>query len=146
MSHYPYQPNARFSGGSNRRSENDSASPRRTKEENTRSRAPRLTNRVPPPVATPAYLVEQVCMIDKDLSNVPDKISANADVIQNGRNPRYNAYSKTPSSGPPAASARPQRWTRSLQPQIGNTTPSASSPQEKRPSQGTSRQPQPTSK
>jgi hypothetical protein len=92
MSYYPNQPtyqgNARFSGGGNRRSENDSASPRRTKEENTRSRAPRLTNRVPPPVATPAYLIEQVCMVNKDLSNVPDKISAIADAIQNGRNPQ----------------------------------------------------------
>ena len=92
MSYYPNQPtyqgNARFSGGRDRRSENDSASPRRTKEENTRSRAPRLTNRVPPPVATPAYLIEQVCMVNKDLSNVPDKISAIADAIQNARNPQ----------------------------------------------------------
>jgi len=93
MSYYPNQPtyqgNARFSGGgNNRRSENDPTSPRRTKEENTRSRAPRLANLVPPPVATPAYLIEQVCMIDKDLSNVPDKISANADAIRNGRNPQ----------------------------------------------------------
>jgi hypothetical protein len=98
MSHYPYQPtyNARFSGGRDRRSENDSASPRRSKEENTRSRIgfsggssrrTELANRGPPPVATPAYLVEQVCVIDKDLNNVPDKISVIADVIQNGRNP-----------------------------------------------------------
>ena len=96
MSHYPYQPsNARFSGEWNRRSEYNTAPPRRSREENTKSRIgfssgrrTELANHSTLPVATPAFLVEQVCVVDKDLNNVPDKISAIAEVIQNGRTPQ----------------------------------------------------------
>ena len=88
MPNYPNQPYARFSSGGNRRSEHDSASPKKTKEESTRSRTPRSTGHATKPIATATYLIEQVCIVNKELSNVVEKIAAIADTIQNARTPQ----------------------------------------------------------
>ena len=90
MSYYPNQPRdkppARFSGG---------APGSRTKGGNTRSRdgfsydrrtEPAIRNALP--VATPAYVIEQVCEIDKRINSVPEKILAIAELIQNARTPQ----------------------------------------------------------
>jgi len=91
MPYLPYnqprdKPPARFSGG---------APVSRTKGENTRSRdgfsydrraEPAIHNALP--VATPAYVIEQVCEIDKRINNVPEKILAIAELLQNARTPQ----------------------------------------------------------
>jgi len=69
MPYYPYQPsNARFSGGANRRSEHD--------------------NHATKPAVTAAYLIEHACIIDKDSSNIAEKIATLAETIQNARTPQ----------------------------------------------------------
>ena len=85
-------------------------------------------------------------MIDKDLSNVPDKISAIADAIQNGRNPQTqrlledaivrasSSISKTAKMDPLAPTPDWQHCAERL------LTAKLGAPQ------GNSRQPRPTSK
>ena len=97
MNYYPNQPRgkprARFSGGQHRDSENNTA--RRSKGEDTRSRdgfsydrrtEPAIHNALP--VATPAFVIEQVCEVDKKINNIPEKILAIAEVIQKARTPQ----------------------------------------------------------
>ena len=96
MHHYPYQPpSARFSGERYQRSEYNPASPRRSREENTKSRIgsnggrrPELASHSTLPVVTPALVIEHVCEADKRINNVPEKILAISELLQRARTPQ----------------------------------------------------------